>query len=549
MAPPGTAAVRAADQHTSVRARSKPKHDPADPQRKTVYKPVLDNPLSVQWPPLPASVRKAILDELLALLASATTASGKSIADWRLDEHALRRGNKRGAGKGKGKGKAREEGVHGTEESQEKGRKAARVGGKEGDAPIHTLTTRSSSTYAIPTSVSQTSSSSGPAEPAPALLSHLVVGINEVTRALETRIRWGRWELGERSAAPSSAPAAPAAVEERKGRHRRRKPSFTAAAAVIPASSPRAPQPLPLADHPAYAFLHARAPRPAKGACPPYVVSPALGREGEDGPVRLLVNSDARRVKALPPRAALVPTQPPPAPESEDDEGEPTTAGEPQEPAAPVEPAAAPTVPLIDLVLVCKPDINPPSLVAHLPTMVAAANGVQAALDGVLAGEAGREDAAKEAGKMEVDEPAKESGGRPEMRKVLLVPLDVGAERTLADALGLRRVAAIGLSSLSPATAPLLALIASQIPAPLSAPWLVPHVLHPPRLAPPSSRFAPTAIKHLKTSAPLNPRAAITLKKEDRRKGKDEKRRKRRLDEGGDGDDGEGDRSVYVAED
>ncbi|GAA5826754.1 hypothetical protein JCM3770_001462 [Rhodotorula araucariae] len=546
-----TSAARAADEHTSVRARSKPKHDPRDPQRRAVYKPVLDNPLSIQWPPLPAPVRKAILDELLALLASATTASGKCIADWRLDEHALRRGNSRGAGMGKGKDKDKAKGREGgrqdgnTSTSEGTRVKAARA--SKATADTHAVTTRSS-TFEIPTSASHASSASTPSELGPTLLSHVVVGINEVTRALESRIRWGRWELGDRSAAPSSTPSALVPEpEERKGRHRRRKPSSVTGSpahpATIASSSPHAPQPLPLADHPAYAFVQARPPRPTADACPPYVVPSAVGGTG-NAAVRLLVNSDARRIRALPARAALVPTQPSrKSCDAEDEEECERTAAD--ETSTPVAPPAAPTVPLIDIVVVCKPDINPPSLVAHLPTMVAAANGVQTALDGVLAGEGRPEGADAEVGVMEVDLPAEVGDRRPEMRRVLLVPLDVGAERKLADALGLRRVATMGLSSLSPATAPLLALIASHLPNPLSAPWLVPHVLHPLRLAPPSSRFAPTVIKHLKTSAPLNPRAAITLKKEERRKVKDERRRKRHRPAGDD----EGDTSVYVAED
>ncbi|GAA6008109.1 uncharacterized protein JCM10292_001848 [Rhodotorula paludigena] len=543
---PQTGTVRTADAHTSVRARSR--HDPADPQRKTVYRPVLDNPLTVQWPPLPASVRKAILDELLALLSAATTSTGKGIADWRLDEHARRRGNQRGAGKGKGKGKTRDHagaaGPAGDAEGTRDGK-----GLEEADT---TATVTGDATFVSSNSRPSTSKSAShaPAEPAPALLSHLVVGINEVTRALESRIRWGRWELSDARAAPSSsASTTPAPVgDARKGRHRRRKPSSGAgggagsAAAVIPASSPRVWQALPLADHPAYAFTRERAPVPRAEAVPPYVVS---GEEEE--PVRLLVNSDARRIKpasassssssAGPARpTALLATQPTFQP------FDPSVAASSISPTAP-----PPTVPLVDLVLVCKPDINPPSLVAHLPTMVAAANGVQTALDSVLRGADAQQRGEEE---MQVEQGASGTK-RPEMRPVRLVPLDVGAERRLADALGLRRVAAVGLSSLHPAVAPLLQLLQTSLPDPLSAPWLVPHVLHPPSSTAPAaaSRFAPTAIKHLKTSAPLNPRAAVVAKKEERKRKKEEqreKRKRRRVER--DGEDGADD-EVYVAED
>lgn len=113
--------------------------------------------------------------------------------------------------------------------------------------------------------------------------------------------------------------------------------------------------------------------------------------------------------------------------------------------------------------------------------------------------------------------------------------------------------------SLSPAAAPLLSLIAAHLPTPLSAPWLVPHLLHPP--APTSSsapsalskgsRFAPTAVKHLKTSAPLNPRKAVSEKKDERRKGKEERRERKRRRGGGDDGEAKGQHGdgVYVAED
>lgn len=417
------------------------------------------------------------------MLAASTTDSGKGIADWRLDEHARRRGNSRNKGEGghgaKAKvkdGDAAKAEVQATDNSDE-------ATNRKRNPPAephhhHTLTTRSHSTYSIPS----LPLSSEPSEPAPPLLSHLVVGINEVTRALETRIRWGRWELGDRAAAPPASPpaAAPAPDTAQRGHRRRHKVPRAAGPgpgpAVIPAAAARAPQlPLPLADHPAYAFVRRRPPAVSRDARPPYVVSEEVDREGQG--VRMLVNSEARRLKRVPPRGEagarkkegaeaeaaqglLVPTQPAAADAAEDDAPMQT-----DEPSAPV-PARppAPTVPLIDLVVVCRPDINPPSLVAHLPTMVAAANGVHSALEGVLAGAgagvgAGEVKGEGQAMEVEVEEgEGKEGAKRPEMRPVRLVQLDVGAERKLADALGLRRVAAIGLSVRSLTALPLLAL-------------------------------------------------------------------------------------------
>ncbi|GAA5932348.1 hypothetical protein JCM3775_001199 [Rhodotorula graminis] len=580
MAPNVKQAARSADTGTSVRARSR--HDPQDPTRKTVYKPVLANPLTVDWPPLPASVRRAILDQLLAVLADSTTSSAKSISDWRLDEHARRRGNSRRGlsdveiqSKDKGKGKD----APAMSVSSDDNKATAPT------VATHTLTTRSSSTYSIPSSQPHPppTTTAAPPEPAPPILSHLVLGINEVTRALETRIRWGRWELGDRDAAPSSSLSLPPPPEPRTGRHRRGKSAKGkeqgAAPAVIPASATRpAPQPRPLADHPAYAFLRSRrTPKPSLDRRPSYVVV-AGDAQGERG-VRLLVNSDARRVSGSSARArtvavdegTLVPTQPNAAAPAVDDgdvdvddamdtDVEPETSAPAPAPAPAPVASPPPTVPIVDLVLVCRPDINPPSLVAHLPTMVAAANGVQSALDGVLAARRSE----REAGKGDGEDEKKKGAARPEMRSVRLVQLDVGAERKLADALGLRRVAVIGLSSRAPGTAPLLDLIASHLPTPLSAPWLVPHLLHPPSsasttastataTAAPTSRFAPTAIKHLKTSAPLNPRQAVVAKKETRRRKREDKAerlgKRRRGEDGASGSGSARESEVYVAED
>ncbi|GAA5898604.1 hypothetical protein JCM6882_000877 [Rhodosporidiobolus microsporus] len=561
---PGTAST--ADKNTSVRARSKPS-TAQDQPRKTVFRAVLDNPLTLQWPPLPASARKAILDELVALIEASTAEGGKSIADWRLDEHASRRGRTRGAGKGKGK-------------ATEQGGEAPKA---EVDPPTastssipstHTLSTRFGSSHTIPDGATS-SPSKTPSTPPPELLSHLVVGINEVTRSLESQIRWGRWELGDRSAAPSPSSSASLSAPEppTKGRHRRRKSSAAAATngpAVLPSTSARLAPSLGLAEHPAYAFAHRRPPPPTKEALPSYMV------EGEGG-VRMMVNSEGRRLRSEPVAKGAKGAQQPKngANSSPSATLLPAAANQPSLPPAPSSLAASlpqppPTTPPIDLLFVCKPDINPPSLVAHLPGMVAAVNGVGEALEAVLAGEGGQEkgeEDGKEGGgeRMEVDgvEKREEAGGigrkRPETKKVLLIPLDAGAEARLADALALRRVAAIGLLSSAPGAAALLSLLHSTpaLQPRLRAPWLVPHLLHPlppskssrtrgTAAASASSTLVPTTIKHIRTSAPLNPKAASMEKKRKRRERKDEekeeKRKKRRLEEA----EKEG---VFVAED
>ncbi|GAA6031894.1 hypothetical protein JCM8097_003323 [Rhodosporidiobolus ruineniae] len=570
MAPPQPGSASTADIGTSVRSRSK---QSGEQPRKTVFRPVLDNNLTVQWPPLPAPTRKAILDELLALVAASTDEEGRSVADWRWEERSKQRGKGKNAAKGKGKEKAVEGGEDApyiTEETDV---------GSTSSRPTHSLTTRSSQTYTIPTSLGPPSSSNTAPTPVPLpeLLSHLVVGINEVTRALESRVRWGRWKLGDPAAAPfpSASISAVPGEKEKKGRYRRRKSSSTSVPAVLPPASSALKPALDLSALPAYSFAHDAPPPPSRDALPPYLVA-SFSRVGAGG-VRMLVNSEARRLK--------------PAPRKKEEKEEKKTGGKKAEkaeapaahpalgtpadvllPTSTSQPAATldspstpssavpaslepPTLPLIDLIFVCKPDINPPALVAHLPTMVAAANGVQEALDSVLASH----EAEKGGGEgMKLDEPEEGRAKRPQMGKVLLVPLDVGAEAKLADALGLRRVAAIGLSSSAPGTATLLSLLCRSLPSPLQAPWLVPHLLHPlpPSSAPPaapSSTYVPTQIKHLRTSAPLNPKAANVEKKRARREKKDEAKREAKRRKLGDGveatakaDEAGG---VYVAED
>ena len=76
----------------------------------------------------------------------------------------------------------------------------------------------------------------------------------------------------------------------------------------------------------------------------------------------------------------------------------------------------------------------------------------------------------------------------------------------------------------------------------------------------PTSRFAPTTIKHVKTSAPLNPKAGVQQRKEARKEKKDAivemKRKKRkvalekaRASGGGGGGSAYADDDVYIAED
>lgn len=423
-------AAKTAHANSSVRARSA-----AATERKTVYRAVIADPLALDYAPLPHAARHAALEALINALeprgsaAGASAGAGESIAEWR---HAHLTANR--------KAKSAER-AHIKRKRSNSAAEVAQGAGESEAAPAQT----------------------GEATPKPPpLVQDLVVGINEVTRALESRIRWGRWHLGDPAAAPpSSQPAAPEAADRAtapasKKRPRTRKRTDQEA---MPLSRPTSAAP-PLADHPAYAFLREGPPPSSTSAAPvhlpPYLVEPGSvdgpesGNEGRSW--RLLVNSQATRLRNPPRPVGRRPKQPetgsllpahPAAPLG--DSAQPTDP-----PATSTSTGAkAPTVPLVDLVFVCKPDINPPSLVAHLPSMVAAANGVNAALESVRASAKIEQDMQVDGAVKETDSAtpgAPATAAMPEMRPVLLVPLDAGAERRLADALGLRRVAALAVS-------------------------------------------------------------------------------------------------------
>ncbi|ORY40902.1 hypothetical protein BCR35DRAFT_327461 [Leucosporidium creatinivorum] len=560
---PGTAKL--AQANNSVRAKSKQDND----ARKTVFRPVLDNPLSVAWPPVPAHIRQQLLDALLLFLSTPATPEELPIADWRLQEHARRRGRVHGAGKGKGKEKEGADELGGGKRAApaggEENKKVKRTKGGDDATPMeqdkvdkkggatHQLSLRSGATPSIPDFVDRPPRIK-PAPPAPLprpkLLDYMSVGINEVTRALESRVRWGRWELGDPTAAPGGGLGASKSSAERergdgkqgedgkKTKKNRRKDRATLKPekqVIRPPLDPLNPTSATTLSRPSYRFLTRGAYAPSSSSLPPYLLPPTE----RNAFFRMLANAHSEKVTARRPDAAPKPgkrlaatlltdvmksddPQGAMAKLVQDGEKEKSKEVGQQEPSAkkkgasqkavvaePGEEEVEDWVPVLDLIFVCKPDINPPSLVAHLPTMAAAANGVQQALDETLA--AGEEaPAEKDSDVMDADN-TDDSTGRPKGQDVFLVPLDIGAERKLADALALRRVAAIGLSSNAPGIAPLLSLIRTHI-QPLRAPWLVPHLTSS-SLAPSASTFIPTHVKHLRTTAPLNPKAANAAKK------------------------------------
>ncbi|EJC98642.1 uncharacterized protein FOMMEDRAFT_170883 [Fomitiporia mediterranea MF3/22] len=159
----------------------------------------------------------------------------------------------------------------------------------------------------------------------------------------------------------------------------------------------------------------------------------------------------------------------------------------------------------IRTVLVCRPDIDPPLLVSHLPYLVAAFNS-----------------ATKDPG-----------------RWIKLISLPKGTESTLSQALGLRRVAVLALDESLSSDVSLTSLL-SSVDA-VVAPWLAgvadlpmssnasnSKSILPRRIDVLRGRLEPTHIKQLRTTAPKDMRAAKAL----RAKGRAEAKAKRRAREG-----------------
>ncbi|KZV76934.1 hypothetical protein PENSPDRAFT_645693 [Peniophora sp. CONT] len=157
----------------------------------------------------------------------------------------------------------------------------------------------------------------------------------------------------------------------------------------------------------------------------------------------------------------------------------------PSSSAAPT-PVAAPAPVLrtpIQLLLVCREDVNPPALVAHIPQLVASCN-------------------------FQTGIPQ----GGDQANPVKLVVLPRGAEATLAAALGLRRVAVLALHMGMPGIENIMGHI-DALP-PLHAPWLVPLQ---------SRRLEPTHIKQLRTTAPKDMKKAKEARAQGRADAKERK--------------------------
>ncbi|KAF8633017.1 hypothetical protein AX15_001612 [Amanita polypyramis BW_CC] len=130
------------------------------------------------------------------------------------------------------------------------------------------------------------------------------------------------------------------------------------------------------------------------------------------------------------------------------------------------------------LIFACRADVDPPLLIDHLPHLVAACNAMQEG-------------------------------------SVRLASLPKGAEMTLAKALGVRRVAVIGLDTGFPALNGFERFYKS-IPI-LSAGWLSSIRL--------TRELIPTHVKQVKTSAPRDMKEA----KEERKKGRAQAKQRKRI--------------------
>ncbi|TCD67097.1 hypothetical protein EIP91_000560 [Steccherinum ochraceum] len=131
------------------------------------------------------------------------------------------------------------------------------------------------------------------------------------------------------------------------------------------------------------------------------------------------------------------------------------------------------------LVLVCQGDIDPPILISHLPSLVAACNSRRPS-----------------------------TSSKPSDPISWLVPLARGAEETLTSALGLRRVSVLAIDTTLPFFRDILPLLE---PVPIvSASWLAPSPEAP------LHTFVQTHIKQIRTTAPKNMKAAKEKRIRDR---------------------------------
>ncbi|KAF9819910.1 hypothetical protein IEO21_01771 [Rhodonia placenta] len=137
------------------------------------------------------------------------------------------------------------------------------------------------------------------------------------------------------------------------------------------------------------------------------------------------------------------------------------------------------------LILVCRGDVDPPILIDHLPYLVAACNSSRSdSLD----------------------------------NGIWLVPLQKGAESSLADALGLRRVSVLAVHGDAPRFRELAPLLGGvQL---LRASWLIPRQGQ-------HERLVPTHVKQLRTTAPKDMKGAKEQRARSRAAARERKKEKK----------------------
>ncbi|KII94068.1 hypothetical protein PLICRDRAFT_36303 [Plicaturopsis crispa FD-325 SS-3] len=146
-------------------------------------------------------------------------------------------------------------------------------------------------------------------------------------------------------------------------------------------------------------------------------------------------------------------------------------------------------------IFICRADVDPPLLVNHIPQLVSTWNSSASA----------------------------HSSSVTLMDTIKLVPLPKGAEATLAESLGLRRVAILAFDNESPSLAPLNELL-NSIPV-LTTPWTLPPQSSTSR---PAKTLVPTHIKQVRTSAPKDMKAAKDQRTKGRAAAKEATRTKRK---------------------
>ncbi|KAG8829880.1 hypothetical protein FRC17_005840 [Serendipita sp. 399] len=151
-------------------------------------------------------------------------------------------------------------------------------------------------------------------------------------------------------------------------------------------------------------------------------------------------------------------------------------------------------------VMACRWDVNPPQLFSHIPHLVASSNTLATLYQQKFS----------------------EAYVIPEIK---LINLPKGAEASVSESIGLRRVSILLLTidfpkSKFPASDRMQELL-RMVPR-IATPWLIPTT-NPTVLAP---VFQPTHVKHLKTTAPADMKAARSERTEARKQARERRRRR-----------------------